>query len=172
MWMTASPSPLYPMHLESCIIIVKIPGFQLPYLLQKPTFQMLIFSLCNFPSRVLATLLLLCFAPLLMKMTKFSYYLQQRITIDPGTSYRLQGLKPNSLYYFRLAARSPQGLGASTTEISARTMQSSRCLSLLPSCLFSLGGIAQFYPHPQTELLINMLTHQQSLCQQAFNFGD
>ncbi|KAG8522153.1 Receptor-type tyrosine-protein phosphatase delta [Galemys pyrenaicus] len=49
---------------------------------------------------------------------------EQRITIEPGTSYRLQGLKPNSLYYFRLAARSPQGLGASTAEISARTMQS------------------------------------------------
>ncbi|XP_053512252.1 receptor-type tyrosine-protein phosphatase delta isoform X11 [Artibeus jamaicensis] len=49
---------------------------------------------------------------------------EQRITIEPGASYRLQGLKPNSLYYFRLAARSPQGLGASTTEISARTMQS------------------------------------------------
>ncbi|XP_008053003.1 receptor-type tyrosine-protein phosphatase delta isoform X4 [Carlito syrichta] len=49
---------------------------------------------------------------------------EQRITIEPGPSYRLQGLKPNSLYYFRLAARSPQGLGASTAEISARTMQS------------------------------------------------
>ncbi|XP_054991897.1 receptor-type tyrosine-protein phosphatase delta isoform X5 [Sorex araneus] len=49
---------------------------------------------------------------------------EQRITIEPGVSYRLQGLKPNSLYFFRLAARSPQGLGASTTEISARTMQS------------------------------------------------
>ncbi|XP_066224255.1 receptor-type tyrosine-protein phosphatase delta isoform X16 [Saccopteryx leptura] len=49
---------------------------------------------------------------------------EKRITIEPGTSYRLQGLKPNSWYYFRLAARSPQGLGASTTEISARTMQS------------------------------------------------
>ncbi|XP_040818816.1 receptor-type tyrosine-protein phosphatase delta isoform X6 [Ochotona curzoniae] len=49
---------------------------------------------------------------------------EQRITIEPGTSYRLQGLKPNNLYYFRLSARSPQGLGASTAEISARTMQS------------------------------------------------
>ncbi|KAM5298827.1 receptor-type tyrosine-protein phosphatase delta isoform 8-T8 [Ctenodactylus gundi] len=49
---------------------------------------------------------------------------EERIAIEPGTSYRLQGLKPNSLYYFRLAARSPQGLGASTAEISARTMQS------------------------------------------------
>lgn len=70
------------------------------------------------------------------KMTNSSCHLQQRITIEPGTSYRLQGLKPNSLYYFRLSARSPQGLGASTAEISARTMQSSRCLSLLPSCPF------------------------------------
>ncbi|XP_051044048.1 receptor-type tyrosine-protein phosphatase delta isoform X29 [Phodopus roborovskii] len=49
---------------------------------------------------------------------------EQRIAIEPGASYRLQGLKPNSLYYFRLSARSPQGLGASTAEISARTMQS------------------------------------------------
>nr|XP_056705102.1 receptor-type tyrosine-protein phosphatase delta isoform X9 [Euleptes europaea]XP_056722656.1 receptor-type tyrosine-protein phosphatase delta isoform X9 [Euleptes europaea] len=49
---------------------------------------------------------------------------EQRISIEPATSYHLQGLKPNSLYYFRLSARSPQGLGASTAEISARTMQS------------------------------------------------
>nr|XP_028567627.1 receptor-type tyrosine-protein phosphatase delta isoform X41 [Podarcis muralis] len=49
---------------------------------------------------------------------------EQRISIDPATTYHLQGLKPNSLYYFRLSARSPQGLGASTAEISARTMQS------------------------------------------------
>ncbi|XP_025053314.1 receptor-type tyrosine-protein phosphatase delta isoform X14 [Alligator sinensis] len=49
---------------------------------------------------------------------------EQRVSIEPTTSYRLQGLRPNSLYYFRLAARSPQGLGASTAEISARTMQS------------------------------------------------
>ncbi|XP_077331212.1 receptor-type tyrosine-protein phosphatase delta isoform X24 [Lithobates pipiens] len=46
------------------------------------------------------------------------------ITIDPSSSYRLQGLKPNTLYYFRLAARAPLGLGASTTEISAKTLQS------------------------------------------------
>uniref|UniRef100_A0A8D0GCX0 Receptor-type tyrosine-protein phosphatase S n=1 Tax=Sphenodon punctatus TaxID=8508 RepID=A0A8D0GCX0_SPHPU len=49
---------------------------------------------------------------------------EQRISIEPVTSYRLQGLKPNSLYYFRLSARSLQGMGASTAEISARTMQS------------------------------------------------
>ncbi|XP_026722669.1 receptor-type tyrosine-protein phosphatase delta isoform X33 [Athene cunicularia] len=49
---------------------------------------------------------------------------EQRVSTEPATSYRLQGLRPNSLYLFRLAARSPQGLGASTAEISARTMQS------------------------------------------------
>ncbi|KAM4807559.1 receptor-type tyrosine-protein phosphatase delta isoform 10-T10 [Rhinophrynus dorsalis] len=49
---------------------------------------------------------------------------EQFITVEPSTSYRLQGLKPNSLYYFHLAARSPLGLGVSTAEISARTMQS------------------------------------------------
>ncbi|XP_019410389.1 PREDICTED: receptor-type tyrosine-protein phosphatase delta isoform X11 [Crocodylus porosus] len=49
---------------------------------------------------------------------------EERVSIEPTTSYRLQSLRPNSLYYFRLAARSPQGLGASTAEISARTMQS------------------------------------------------
>ncbi|XP_069482045.1 receptor-type tyrosine-protein phosphatase delta isoform X10 [Ambystoma mexicanum] len=49
---------------------------------------------------------------------------EKRVTIEPTTTYRLQELKPNSVYYFTLAARSPQGFGASTTEISARTMQS------------------------------------------------
>ncbi|XP_074788748.1 receptor-type tyrosine-protein phosphatase delta isoform X18 [Athene noctua] len=49
---------------------------------------------------------------------------EQWVSTEPTTSYRLQGLRPNSLYLFRLAARSPQGLGASTAEISARTMQS------------------------------------------------
>ncbi|XP_073524817.1 receptor-type tyrosine-protein phosphatase delta isoform X32 [Phyllobates terribilis] len=49
---------------------------------------------------------------------------EQSVTYEPTTSYRLQGLKPNTLYYFRLAAEAPLGLGASTTEISAKTLQS------------------------------------------------
>ncbi|XP_075173476.1 receptor-type tyrosine-protein phosphatase delta isoform X40 [Anomaloglossus baeobatrachus] len=49
---------------------------------------------------------------------------EQSVTSEPTTSYRLQGLKPNTLYYFRLAAEAPLGLGASTTEISAKTLQS------------------------------------------------
>ncbi|XP_044128413.1 receptor-type tyrosine-protein phosphatase delta isoform X15 [Bufo gargarizans] len=49
---------------------------------------------------------------------------EQSVSIDPATSYRLQSLKPNTLYYFRLAAEALLGLGASTTEISAKTLQS------------------------------------------------
>lgn len=38
-------------------------------------------------------------------------------------------LKPNTEYAFRLAARSPQGLGAFTSVVRQRTLQSSRCLA-------------------------------------------
>ncbi|XP_063770076.1 receptor-type tyrosine-protein phosphatase delta isoform X6 [Pseudophryne corroboree] len=49
---------------------------------------------------------------------------EKSTSFDPCLDYRLQGLKPNTLYYFRLAARAPLGLGASTAEISAKTLQS------------------------------------------------
>ncbi|XP_056377630.1 receptor-type tyrosine-protein phosphatase delta isoform X21 [Hyla sarda] len=49
---------------------------------------------------------------------------EQSVTFNTTTSYRLQGLKPNTLYYFRLAAVAPLGIGASTAEISAKTLQS------------------------------------------------
>ncbi|XP_075065689.1 receptor-type tyrosine-protein phosphatase delta isoform X21 [Mixophyes fleayi] len=49
---------------------------------------------------------------------------EKSTTFDPCLDFRLQGLKPNTLYYFRLAARAPLGLGASTAEISAKTLQS------------------------------------------------
>ncbi|NXU58768.1 PTPRS phosphatase, partial [Turnix velox] len=48
---------------------------------------------------------------------------------EPTTSYTLDGLKPNTEYVFRLAARSALGLGAFTPEVRERTLQSSRCLS-------------------------------------------
>ncbi|XP_056427654.1 receptor-type tyrosine-protein phosphatase S isoform X3 [Hyla sarda] len=47
-----------------------------------------------------------------------------RKTFDPATSYLVEGLKPNTEYIFRLAARSNQGQGAWTTDIKERTMQS------------------------------------------------
>lgn len=48
---------------------------------------------------------------------------------DPTTSFTVEGLKPNTEYVFRLAARSALGLGAFTPEVRERTLQSSRCLS-------------------------------------------
>ncbi|XP_041085317.1 receptor-type tyrosine-protein phosphatase S-like isoform X10 [Polyodon spathula] len=46
-----------------------------------------------------------------------------QVTFEPTTSYTLSGLRANTDYYFRLAAHSELGLGASTTEISQRTSQ-------------------------------------------------
>ncbi|XP_058886216.1 receptor-type tyrosine-protein phosphatase delta-like isoform X24 [Acipenser ruthenus] len=48
---------------------------------------------------------------------------EQHVTFEPDTSYLLQGLKPFTNYFFRLAARSSYGQGAATTEISAETPQ-------------------------------------------------
>ncbi|XP_078525688.1 receptor-type tyrosine-protein phosphatase S isoform X1 [Lissotriton helveticus] len=45
-------------------------------------------------------------------------------TIDPVTSYTVEGLKPNTEYLFHLAAHSHVGLGAATAEIRERTLQS------------------------------------------------
>ncbi|XP_069072076.1 receptor-type tyrosine-protein phosphatase S isoform X3 [Pleurodeles waltl] len=45
-------------------------------------------------------------------------------TIDPVTSYTVDGLKPNTEYYFHLAAHSHVGLGAATAEIKEKTLQS------------------------------------------------
>lgn len=50
-------------------------------------------------------------------------------TFDPATAFVVDDLKPNTEYAFRLAARSPQGLGAFTSVVRQRTLQSSRCLS-------------------------------------------
>ncbi|XP_064898669.1 receptor-type tyrosine-protein phosphatase S isoform X15 [Columba livia] len=43
---------------------------------------------------------------------------------DPTTSFTVEGLKPNTEYVFRLAARSALGLGAFTPEVRERTLQS------------------------------------------------
>uniref|UniRef100_A0A2K6GYK2 protein-tyrosine-phosphatase n=1 Tax=Propithecus coquereli TaxID=379532 RepID=A0A2K6GYK2_PROCO len=45
-------------------------------------------------------------------------------TFDPTTSFVVDDLKPNTEYAFRLAARSPQGLGAFTSVVRQRTLQS------------------------------------------------
>ncbi|CAJ1072644.1 receptor-type tyrosine-protein phosphatase F isoform X16 [Xyrichtys novacula] len=45
-------------------------------------------------------------------------------TFDPAGSYAVDGLKPDTLYRFSLAARSEMGLGVYTQPIEARTAQS------------------------------------------------
>uniref|UniRef100_A0A8C0A8M7 Receptor-type tyrosine-protein phosphatase S n=1 Tax=Bos mutus grunniens TaxID=30521 RepID=A0A8C0A8M7_BOSMU len=52
----------------------------------------------------------------------------REVTFDPATAFVVDDLKPNTEYAFRLAARSPQGLGAFTSVVRQRTLQSSRCL--------------------------------------------
>lgn len=49
---------------------------------------------------------------------------------DPTSSYAVEGLKPDTLYKFRLGARSELGVGVYTPTIEARTAQSSKCLML------------------------------------------
>ncbi|XP_035311296.1 receptor-type tyrosine-protein phosphatase S isoform X1 [Cricetulus griseus] len=46
-------------------------------------------------------------------------------TFDPTTAFVVEDLKPNTEYAFRLAARSPQGLGAFTAVVRQRTLQAS-----------------------------------------------
>uniref|UniRef100_UPI00398E68BA receptor-type tyrosine-protein phosphatase delta-like isoform X8 n=1 Tax=Pristiophorus japonicus TaxID=55135 RepID=UPI00398E68BA len=51
------------------------------------------------------------------------YGKEKLVTFEPKTTYLLEDLKPNTMYYFRLAARSEHGLGASTAQIPAQTME-------------------------------------------------
>ncbi|XP_029905095.1 protein tyrosine phosphatase receptor type Fa isoform X2 [Myripristis murdjan] len=49
---------------------------------------------------------------------------KHRVTFNPAGSYAVDGLKPDTLYMFSLAARSDMGLGVFTQAIEARTAQS------------------------------------------------
>ncbi|XP_026179391.1 protein tyrosine phosphatase receptor type Fa [Mastacembelus armatus] len=49
---------------------------------------------------------------------------KHHITFDPAGSYAVNGLKPDTLYMFSLAAQSEMGLGVFTQPIEARTAQS------------------------------------------------
>uniref|UniRef100_A0A3B5AKH1 Receptor-type tyrosine-protein phosphatase F n=1 Tax=Stegastes partitus TaxID=144197 RepID=A0A3B5AKH1_9TELE len=51
-------------------------------------------------------------------------YWEHRVTFDAAGSYAVDGLKPDTLYMFSLAARSEMGLGVFTQPIEARTAQS------------------------------------------------
>ncbi|XP_048169451.1 receptor-type tyrosine-protein phosphatase F isoform X16 [Corvus hawaiiensis] len=49
---------------------------------------------------------------------------QQKVEFDPTSSYAVEGLKPDTLYKFRLGARSELGVGVYTPTVEARTAQS------------------------------------------------
>ncbi|XP_048056148.1 protein tyrosine phosphatase receptor type Fa isoform X11 [Megalobrama amblycephala] len=49
---------------------------------------------------------------------------KHHITFNPAGSYAVEGLKPDTLYKFSLAARSEMGLGVYTQPVEARTAQS------------------------------------------------
>lgn len=58
------------------------------------------------------------------------------MTFNPAGSYAVDGLKPDTLYFFSLAARSEMGLGVYTQPIEARTAQSSKSFLLCLSRLY------------------------------------
>ncbi|XP_023191425.1 receptor-type tyrosine-protein phosphatase F isoform X8 [Xiphophorus maculatus] len=49
---------------------------------------------------------------------------KKHVTFSPAGSHSVDGLKPDTMYYFSLAARSEMGLGVYTQPIQARTAQS------------------------------------------------
>lgn len=60
----------------------------------------------------------------------FPFFWQQKVEFDPTSSYAVEGLKPDTLYKFRLGARSELGVGVYTPTVEARTAQSSKCPTL------------------------------------------
>lgn len=70
------------------------------------------------------------FCILQLHQIMFPFICQQKVEFDPTSSYAVEGLKPDTLYKFRLGARSELGVGVYTPMIEARTAQSSKCLTL------------------------------------------
>lgn len=77
----------------------------------------------------------------------FCLTLQLHVSFNPAGSYAVDGLKPDTLYRFSLAARSEMGLGVYTQPIEARTAQSSksswRAWFSSPSCVVSLSCLSR-----------------------------
>lgn len=97
---------------------------------------------------------------------------------EPTTSFTLEGLKPNTEYVFRLAARSALGLGAFTPEVRERTLQSSRCLSFShPSLRGRQSGSQRWWAQGygavgRTLAVLWHFTHLGFLCREAGSGGD
>uniref|UniRef100_A0A8C1JSC3 Receptor-type tyrosine-protein phosphatase F n=1 Tax=Cyprinus carpio TaxID=7962 RepID=A0A8C1JSC3_CYPCA len=58
------------------------------------------------------------------ELTYWEYTNNHHVIFNPAGSYAVEGLKPDTLYKFTLAARSEMGLGVYTQPIEARTAQS------------------------------------------------
>lgn len=71
---------------------------------------------------------LVCLSLILIQSHRFVLFqtFQIHVTFNPAGSYAVDGLKPDTLYRFSLAARSEMGLGVYTQPIEARTAQSSK----------------------------------------------
>lgn len=62
-------------------------------------------------------------------------FFQRKVSFEPTTSYLLKNLKPFSTYIFQLAAKSKNGIGAYTNEVSIDTPQTRRSLCRMWECV-------------------------------------
>lgn len=85
------------------------------------------------------------------RQTRPDFSPQIHVTFDPVGFYAVEGLKPDTLYRFSLAARSEMGLGVYTQPIEARTAQSSK--SAFPPGPRATPLIARRFLSWQTEML-------------------
>lgn len=69
------------------------------------------------------------------------FFFQQKINFGPASFHAVEGLKPDTLYSFQLAASSAMGLGVYTSVIQARTAQSSKYLCMVLGGGGGMGGV-------------------------------
>uniref|UniRef100_A0A3P8WKC3 Receptor-type tyrosine-protein phosphatase F n=1 Tax=Cynoglossus semilaevis TaxID=244447 RepID=A0A3P8WKC3_CYNSE len=105
--------------------------------------------------------------PVQGQITKYELqYWEIHVTFDAMGSYAVDGLKPDTLYYFTLAARSEMGLGVYTQPIEARTAQSN-----FPTLNFGVKAIMKtsvlltwdLPPNYKSQVPFKILYNQQSV---------
>ncbi|KAG8519074.1 Receptor-type tyrosine-protein phosphatase S [Galemys pyrenaicus] len=83
-------------------------------------------------------------------------------TFDPATAFVVDDLKPNTEYAFRLAARSPQGLGAFTSVVRQRTLQSSSRAGLASATVASAAVASAAVASAAVALLPSSVSHAEA----------
>uniref|UniRef100_A0A8C4I635 Receptor-type tyrosine-protein phosphatase F n=1 Tax=Dicentrarchus labrax TaxID=13489 RepID=A0A8C4I635_DICLA len=100
-------------------------------------------------------------------ITKYELqYWEIHVTFNPAGSYGVEGLKPDTLYHFSLAARSEMGLGVYTQPIEARTAQSN-----FPTLNFGVKAVMKtsvlltwdLPPNYKSQVPFKILYNQQSV---------